>query len=370
MASEVVAMRARRAAVLVGLAVVVSLTAVPARAAAPDPFDHALRDVAVIARADAWAVGDDLIVHWDGTAWSVAGPSIMRQHTFRAVAARNADDVWVAGSIVSMDQNRPLLLHFDGAGWTRVQMPRHSGESWLTDVIAMRGGAMWAIGGWVRYTPDVYRQGSLVYRSDGSRWRMIDVPRRVAGLAAATPSGRRGLWAVGMVENPLDHPAALRWSGRAWRVDRLPEYERNTFATDIVSLGRGRLTVVGSIWYDAGSDWLAGVYIANYEDGRWTLEKRTPEASLSAVAVGPGGWQLAVGQARPDFRAIVLARDVSGWHRMPVPAPRSSALIGVDIRSATDAWAVGSREGSDGYADPISMHWDGSGWTRVAVPTA
>ena len=128
--------------------------------------------------------------------------------------------------------------------------------------------------------------------------------------------------------------------------------------------------MVGSIWFDAGSDRLAGVYIVRYDAGRWTLEKRTPVAALSGVAVGPAGWQLAVGQARPDFRAMVLGRDASGWHRMPVPAPaRESGLLGVDIRNATDEWAVGWREGADGYADPLAMHWDGRDWTRVPVPT-
>jgi hypothetical protein len=370
MTSEVVSMRARRGAVLVGLAMAVSLV-VPARAGAGDPFDHRLHDVAVIAADDAWAVGDDLIVHWDGAAWTVTGPSIMRAHTYAAVAARNAADVWVVGWVVSQDQNVPLLLHYDGATWTRVHVPRPAGEGRLQDVVVMPGGVVWAVGGFDLYTPDVSRRGGLAYRFDGSSWARIPVSARVATLSAATPSGRAGLWAVGMIENPLSHPAALRWNGEAWRVDRLPEYERNTLATDVVSLGRGRLTVVGSIWFDAGSGRLAGVYIVRHVAGRWTLERRNPMAALAGVDAGPGGWQVAVGQARPDFRAMAMGRDAAGWHRMTVPTPaRESGLLGVDIRSAKDAWAVGWREGTDGYADPLAMHWDGSGWSRVPVPTA
>jgi hypothetical protein len=371
MGSEVVVMRARRGALFVGLVLAVSVVVVPARAGVADPFDHRLRDVAVVAADDVWAVGDDLIVHWDGAAWSVTGPSIMRAHTYAAVAARNAADVWVVGWVVSQDQNVPLLLHYDGATWTRFHVARPPGEAMLNDVVVMPGGVAWAVGAFDLYTPNGSRNGGLAYRFDGQDWVRVGLPTRVATLTAATPSGRTGLWAVGMVETPLWHPAALRWNGRGWRVDRLPEYERNTFATDVVSLGHGRLTVVGSIWYDAGSDWLAGVYIVRYEDGRWTLEKRTPEAALAAVAVGPAGWQAAVGQARPDFRAIVMGRDASGWHRMTAPAPaRESGLLGVDIRNASDVWAVGWREGTDGYADPMAMHWDGRDWVRVPVPTA
>ncbi|MGZ8596386.1 MAG: hypothetical protein ACXWYJ_12060 [Actinomycetota bacterium] len=364
-------MRARRTALFVGLVLAVSVVVVPARAGVADPFDHRLRDVAVVAADDAWAVGDDLIVHWDGVAWTVTGPSIMRAHTYAAVAARNAADVWVVGWVVSQDQNVPLLLHYDGVTWTRVHVPRPAGEGMLHDVVVMAGGVVWAVGGFDLYTPDVRRRGGLAYRFDGSSWARIPVPARVATLSAATPSGRAGLWTVGMIENPLSHPAALRWNGRAWRVDRLPEYERNTFATDVVSLGHGRLTVVGSIWFDAASDRLAGVYILRYDAGRWTLERRTPVAALAGVDAGPGGRQVAVGQARPDFRAMAMGSDVSGWHRLTVPAPaRASGLLGVDIRTASDAWAVGWLEGTDGWADPMAMHWDGSDWTRVDVPTA
>ena len=47
-----------------------------------------------------------------------------------------------------------------------------------------------------------------------------------------------------------------------------------------------------------------------------------------------------------------------------------SGLLGIDIRTANDAWAVGWREGTDGYDDPLAMHWDGRDWVRVPVPTA
>jgi hypothetical protein len=97
---------------------------------------------------------------------------------------------------------------------------------------------------------------------------------------------------------------------------------------------------------------------------------RTPRAELLGVDAGPRGGLVAVGQGRPEFRAMAMRRDVGGWHPIEVPAPaRESALLGVDLRVATDAWAVGWREGADGYADPLAMHWDGSAWTRVPVPT-
>jgi hypothetical protein len=334
MTSEVVPMRARLPAVFIGLAILTALVAIPIRAGAAraaDPFDHVLRDVAAIAADDAWAVGDDLLVHWDGAAWTVAGPSILRAHTFRAVAARSATDVWVAGSLVVMDQNVPLLLHYDGSAWTRVHVPRHEGESALTDVVTAPHGVVWAVGSFDLYTPDTSRRGGLVYRFDGSAWSRIPVPGRVAALSAATVSGRSGLWAVGTIENPLDHPAALRWNGTAWRVDRLPEFERDTFAVDVVAQGPGNVGT-GTPWGFSGAAAGEALNAAHVLGGHAVASLRVSE-----------------GDARPRHRGISHhSRTAYGRVALvpaTVPVPRLDGAIGTLVaQQAQDlAAATGGR---------------------------
>ena len=366
-------MRARLPAVFVGLATLTALVVMPVRdgaARAADPVDRQLDDVVAIAADDAWAVGGDLLVHWDGAAWTAVDPGILRQHRLTAVAANGPDDVWVVGTLVSMERNLPLVMHFDGATWERVYVPRPDGDAILQDVVVRPSGEVWVVGYWTLWTPTFNDDGALAYRSDGSTWRRVKVPGEVTYLGAASPSGANGLWAVGWLTDPLTHPAALRWNGSSWRVHRLPEPSDDNLATDVVALGPGRVWVVGSAWRDLASDWLDGVYIARWNGRRWTTERTTPEAALSAVSAGPGGALVAVGQARPDFRAMAMTRDTAGWRRVTVPAPaRESALLGIDVRTGTDAWAVGRRQGTDGWADPMAMHWDGSAWTRVPMPT-
>jgi hypothetical protein len=58
------------------------------------------------------------------------------------------------------------------------------------------------------------------------------------------------------------------------------------------------------------------------------------------------------------------------WSATPSPSPssRDNFLKGVAALSASDAWAVGSQTGADGFSSALAEHWDGSSWT--VVPTA
>jgi hypothetical protein len=54
---------------------------------------------------------------------------------------------------------------------------------------------------------------------------------------------------------------------------------------------------------------------------------------------------------------------------VPAPGQVDTVLTGVDVRTATDVWAVGYC--NDGGADrPVALHWDGSAWTSSPVPGA
>lgn len=62
----------------------------------------------------------------------------------------------------------------------------------------------------------------------------------------------------------------------------------------------------------------------------------------------------------------------AGWTVVPVPSTGNNAqLNGVSARTNTDAWAVGQQFGAAGQAPPppVSYHWNGTVWSRVATPT-
>jgi hypothetical protein len=53
---------------------------------------------------------------------------------------------------------------------------------------------------------------------------------------------------------------------------------------------------------------------------------------------------------------------------MTLPTTGGTALTGVDARTPSDVWAVGSSSNADG-AQPYVAHFDGISWRRVATPT-
>lgn len=106
----------------------------------PNP-DHPtyLHSISVESADDVWAVGntgwpgadfgDTVIEHWDGREWSVIpSPSPGSHWNFlEDVSADSPTDVWASGAFSNVhgeDEAKTLLLHWDGATWTRLHDAR------------------------------------------------------------------------------------------------------------------------------------------------------------------------------------------------------------------------------------------------------
>ena len=94
---------------------------------------------------DVWAVGGDpigggdtdVILHYDGSAWStVTLPGAEGVVLFKVWGA-SADDVWVVGQ-------RGTILHYDGSAWAHVTSPT---TAHLFTVAGNASGDVWAVGG-------------------------------------------------------------------------------------------------------------------------------------------------------------------------------------------------------------------------------
>ena len=54
---------------------------------------------------------------------------------------------------------------------------------------------------------------------------------------------------------------------------------------------------------------------------------------------------------------------------MPSPGTVETVLTGVDVRTASDVWAVGYYD--DGSVKrPLALHWNGSTWSNTPIPGA
>jgi len=83
---------------------------------APDSATGSSPVTAVVAlsRTDAWAgTVDGAMLHWDGTAWTVAATGIPT----RSMTALSARDIWAA------PDSGDVVHHFDGTAWSAVTLP-------------------------------------------------------------------------------------------------------------------------------------------------------------------------------------------------------------------------------------------------------
>ena len=78
------------------------------------------------------------------------------------------------------------------------------------------------------------------------------------------------------------------------------------------------------------------------------------------------------GSAGAGVGAKVLIDHWNGtaWSQVATPAtPQNTAsLAAVSASSTTDAWAIGRDQNNRSNFQPLALHWNGTSWTRVTVP--
>jgi len=279
-----------------------------------------------------WAVGTvsgsgiqrPLIERNTGSGWkrSTAPDLGTAGGSLRGVAVVSTKDVWAVGSTGS----NPVALHFDGTKWTSVALATNpAGEpsgGALFAVGAVSSTDVWAVGS----RPTADGPGVLVQHWNGHRWSFVAAPgqpptdfNQLTGIAVGSI---HDVWAVGSRGDDFDQPLVEHWDGATWQVVSVPEPPQ-VDPDDPTDTGLGAA------------------------------------AAVSATDV----W--AVGQA-----GLVEHFDGQAWTIVPAPRPAGDTdgtgtrWMAVSARGASDVWAVGGFGGT-----PVSMHWNGTAWKLVAVPT-
>ncbi len=110
-----------------------------------------------------------LIEHFDGTIWSaVPSPNVGPKHSSQSnrllgLTANSADDIWASGSYFAADgsgHQMTLLLHWDGTAWTIAPSPNPAKGNFLDDLlfagVVSSPGDIWIVG-----NGDEGRQGGM-----------------------------------------------------------------------------------------------------------------------------------------------------------------------------------------------------------------
>jgi hypothetical protein len=118
-------------------------------AISPQPVYHHTRrwyevhDAVMLSPSDGWAVGRQaapfkpLVLHWDGTQWTVI-PTHACCELF-AVAARDTNDAWAVGYTSSDNLYQARVEHWNGRQWQTIATPT-GGSTTLTAVSTLPGG--------------------------------------------------------------------------------------------------------------------------------------------------------------------------------------------------------------------------------------
>jgi hypothetical protein len=165
---------------------------------------------------DIWAVGDGLvnpdgsktalIMHYDGTAWSVVPNQVSVPGTFVAhrgltsIAALSATDIWAVGTAtdrLSVDQ--PVIQHYDGRTWTRVAAPAKPANATHFGLagIANTASGLIAVGG-LSHTD--LTEDAVALRWNGRAWSFESTQHTAAtadGFTGVTEATDGHVWAVG-----------------------------------------------------------------------------------------------------------------------------------------------------------------------------
>lgn len=282
--------------------------------------------------------------------------------------------VVAAGSIGNA---RPTAARVCGVAWTAGPFPAISGSGGLEDVAAVSATDAWAVGH--RYDPGDQKGHSLIEHHDGTSWSITpsaDGPfapqSELSGVAARTSADA---WAVGSFTKPNNLVRTLieRWNGSSWARVKSPNAGRPTGGqlSAVVALAADDAWAVGSYGQGAPSRTL----IEHWDGTAWAIvpspnKGQFPNALSDIDAVAPDDiWAVGTWFTKAfDDRTLTLHWDGTAWSRVVSPnaGPNSAAndLMSVSAVATDDVWAVGLRG-----LKTLALHWDGASWAVVPSRT-
>jgi hypothetical protein len=234
-------------------------------AAMTAPAGVALRGLDVVSPTEVWVAGyvgsAATVSQWKNGTWTTryTQASTGRHLTvFEAIAVDPSGQVWAVGW--DRDYNAPgrpvssLVVHFNGASWSREATPNPANRNTLMDVVALANGEVFAVGVAQDTSGGGITPRSLMLRKHDASWSSPTVPQGEAGsqdqllsVAAVSPSS---VWSVGYYSSPssgLYEPLLVHWMGNGgFAVSHpSPALTVSALASGVSATSAGNLWAVG-----------------------------------------------------------------------------------------------------------------------------
>lgn len=389
-----------------------------------DPIPINALGVAVVSANDVWAVGTDYnvfqiqLAHWNGTQWSAVPPPNIGRGFLYGVDARSADDVWAVGGYFAGsggNETHSLILHWDGTEWSVIATPSLSAWNELANVEAISANDVWVVG--------VDGGNSLIMHWDGSEWSVVPSPNGGVGgndLRSISAVSANDIWAVGRSGYHDNYQTlALHWNGIEWSLVSGPSMS-SAMLLGVASISSDNVWAVGSnrsiypyqtliehwngsqwsvvsspspgsSWdllyaisaVSADEIWTAGTDVQRYRNpcASTTPSALTPTPSYTATPACGSTWRTVASPNISGARQLTAVKAFSeddvwavggsgilhwnGSNWSPVPDPNSGHHLALDGVAPNDLWAVGLYP-----SGPILLeHWNGATWSAFPSPS-
>jgi hypothetical protein len=234
-------------------------------AAMTAPAGVAPRGLDVVSPTEVWVAGyvgsAATVAQWkNGTGTTRYTQASTGRHltVFEAIAVDPSGQVWAVGW--DRDYNAPgrpvssLVVHFNGASWSREATPNPANRNTLMDVVALANGEVFAVGVAQDTSGGGITPRSLMLRKHDASWSSPTVPQGEAGsqdqllsVAAVSPSS---VWSVGYYSSPssgLYEPLLVHWMGNGgFAVSHpSPALTVSALASGVSATSAGNLLAVG-----------------------------------------------------------------------------------------------------------------------------
>lgn len=335
-------------------------------------FPAQLHGVDALSASNVWAVGvtftqpdnpgfgwEPVITHWDGRKWRrVDFPTSRGAGVLDAIDGSSPSDLWAVGGWFPNRHHPdvPLIAHWNGKKWRLVRFPADSRPTELYGVSVRSATDAWAVGSDEKHSP-------VILHWDGHVWRPLPVPHfgTWQALNDVTAISADDAWAVGEDNNG---EIALHWNGARWKLVPMP----------VPGLSPATLTGVSAlsateVWAGGTVADGVGLQVARWDGRSWKVmpDRGLPRLGdgISTVAATSPDDLWAVGSA--GFAALISHWNGRRWSRPPgAPRDLGGSLNALSVLSANDIWAAGTHDGSnESTTRPLILHWNGTRWTKV-----
>ena len=252
---------------------------------------HDLRDVWASGPRDVWTVGDNgTIIRSNGTAWSFIRPLVQRN--FTSVRGCGPNDVYVLSQSGDAYQP-PVLLHYNGSGWTMEPLSiafRPSGLSLVCGGVSGSGTPGMTIAGTSFFDPTPQQRrlaGVLMRRSGSGGWTTLGYDGRTVTDPQIAGASWTGLAVAGGAtlltgQDEQGAPKLLLGRGNSWTPlspPTVPDIEPDAFRYTLAGDG----TPIAA--YESG--------FARYTAGQWAVVRADMSGTTPSAADQAAYMQLA-----------------------------------------------------------------------------